>query len=936
MTELIFAHCHWHSDRSPDGLGTISRSLQAAKSLGFSNMAITDHGSLANSIAFAVNAKYVGIKSIQGLEAYVLRDGKRFHLTLLANGARGFKTLVDLNNIGVRGDDIKPSFSLDLLRKHNDGLIVLSGCPASPLQELEWTDARQIAMELKSYLGGRFFAELMFASNGGSWERSKRLMTDCGLKPILTNDAHFAYAGDADSHKIISQVRQGFQYESDKLFLATPTELEERVKRMAPSFLELARSGMRNAYTLTQKLETVVFDATPKLPHIPNADFELTSQTMSSLTRLTSGMSESDAAAYLARAQDELAVIIDMGFSSYFLILADIIQFAKTHRVRVGPGRGSGAGSLVVYLLGITELDPIVYGLSFDRFLNRKRKEMPDIDSDFSTEGRDAVLTYAKDRWGAMPVATYLRYSTKSLVHDISRILHIARELDAKAADGGEDSDDFKQLCVDIPGFKRTYDAALGQIKTIGQHPAGVVIASSDTPIPLERTSSGEVVIGWTEGEHRELSTAGLTKFDLLGLTALSVLRRLEERHGRRADDPVDDSPVFDLFAKGDLLGIFQFAGSQGIRDFTVKVGPRSLEDLVAINALYRPGALDSGAAEMYPEWRKKPRLLHPLIDDILASTFGVICYQEQFMAIFARLTGGDMADADLARKVLSKARPGQPDWELKMAELKLKFVEGSTKQGLDEDTASTIWSEIITHTRYSFNRSHSVAYARVAWDMAWWKYNHRTDFFAALLTVDRAEWERYLFDVVASGVEVVAPHVNTSTEDFVSKDGKLYLPLTVVKNLGGVGIKAIIDAQPFKDTADFMARVPKRSVTGRARLGLWQLGAMDGLNPTADELGVDDPGPLSKSEREEKYMGLYLPDADFLKRLDRAKRGGFVAGIVISKERRKSSYGEYDVFKLMPDGAFWSRSHGWLQEGMSVKCKVRKDNGKLISVDDL
>lgn len=898
-------------------------------------MAITDHGSLANSIAFAVNAKHIGIKSIQGLEAYVLRDGKRYHLTLLANGNKGFKTLVELNNIGIRGDDSKPAFDLSLLRKYNEGLIVLSGCPASPLQELDWPDARQTAMELKSIFGGRFFAEVMFASNGGSWERSQQLVVDCGLVPILTNDAHFAYASDAESHKVISQVRSGFSYESDKLFLATPAEIEDRVRRIAPSFVDLAKVGMKNAYTLSKKLETVVFDSAPKLPHIPESDQKLADQAKAALTSLA--IPDHMRPIYEERMRDELSVIKDMDFSSYFLILADIINFAKTHGVRVGPGRGSGAGSLVVYLIGITEIDPIVFGLSFDRFLNRKRKEMPDIDSDFSTEGREAVLAYAKDRWGAMPVATYLRYSTKSLVHDISRILHVTRDDDASAADGGEDSDAFKKLCAEVPNFKHTYDAALGQIKTIGQHPAGVVIASGDTPIPMERTSGGDVVIGWTEGEHRELSVAGLTKFDLLGLTALSVLRRLEERHGRRAPGPVDDDPVFDLFARGDLLGIFQFAGSQGIKDFTLKVGPRCFEDLVAINALYRPGALDSGAAEMYPAWRKSPRLLHPLIDPILASTFGVICYQEQFMAIFAKLTGGDMSDADLARKVLSKARPGQPEWEMKMAELRVKFVEGAEKQGLTADVADTIWSEIVTHTRYSFNRSHSVAYARVAWDMAWWKFHHRTDFFAALLSVDKAEWQRYLFDVVASGVDVVAPHVNTSTEDFVSKDGKLYLPLTVIKHMGGVGVKAIIDAQPFKDMDDFMARVPKRAVSGRARLGLWQLGAFDGLDGiTPKKLGVDDPGELTKMQREDTYMGLYLPDPAFLERLGKAQRGGFVAGIVISKEQRTSGYGKYDVFKLMPDGAFWSRSHGWLEVGRAVKCKVRKDNGKLISVDDL
>lgn len=933
---LQFTHLHVHTDSSRiDGLGPIHRTVQAAKDLGFKALAVTDHGTLSNSIAFTASAKHIGIKPILGMEAYVGRDGRRFHLSLLADGQKGFKTLVDLNNLGQRSDDAsKPTFPLEALRKHNEGLIVLSGCPASPMQELDWPDARQIASELKSIFGGRFFAELMFiGSYNTPWERSAKLVQDLDLVPIVTNDVHFPYAADAASHKILVQMKANFEYESRNLFLATPEELRLRVRAMAPDYLDILEMGMANAYKLAGKLRPVAFDDKPKLPHIPDANSALISAVQAGLaSKFPMGAPDE----YLARITDELGVIQDMDFASYFLILSDIIQFAKAKGVRIGPGRGSGAGCLVLFLLDCTEIDPIKYGLSFDRFLNRRRKEMPDVDTDIDAEYRDVVINYAHDRWGAMPVATYSRYSHKSLTHDLARVFRSPRELDAKAAEEGPDSPAFKQLTKDYPGFKPTYDICMDQIRHVGKHAGGIVIVDPSIPVPMERTADGGLVVGWTEGEFRELSQAGIVKFDMLGLTALSVLRRLEERHGCRAADPVDDDPVFELFQTGDLLGIFQFAGSQGIRDFTVKVSPHTLEDLIAINALYRPGALDSGATEMYPEWKKSPRSLHPFIDDILAPTFGVICYQEQFMQIYARMTDGDMSDADIARKVLAKARPGQLDWEEKMAKLKADFFDGADKHGIDPVTTDTIWGEIVTHTRYSFNRSHSVAYAHVAWQMAWWKYYHRTDFFAALLTVDRAEWERYLFDVVASGVDVVPPHINTSTEDFISQDGKLYLPLTVVKHLGGVGVKAIIDAQPFKDVADYMARVPKKAVTGRARLGLWQIGAMDGLGADAKSLGVEDPGELTKLEKEDRFMGMHLPDAKFLKRLDKARRGGYVAGIVISKEQRTSSYGKYFVFKLMPDGAFWSRNHDWLEVGAAVKCKVHQANGKLLSVDDL
>lgn len=935
-----FCHLHVHSDASRiDGLGTVHRLTTGAKSLGFFHLGLTDHGTLANTISFISNCKHHGIKPIIGMEAYVTRAGKRFHLTLLADGMKGFKTLVELNNLGQQGEDgSKPSFPLEALTRRenplNEGIIVLTGCPASPMQELEWADAYQVGMELKDAIGPRLFAEVMFVSTTAPWERAAKLAMDLKIKPIVTNDAHFPFKADAEVHQVLTNLKASFSYNSKQLYLATPDELRARVKKIAPEFLDLLETGMRNSMVLARRIGEVEFDPSPKLPHIKNSHGKLKQMVVQQLALMTKG--EVINQLYYERAMTEIEIIRDLDFSSYFLILQDIINFAKANNIRVGPGRGSGAGSLVLYLLGCTEIDPIEHGLLFERFLSRQRAEMPDVDTDIEAERRDEVLKYASTRWGAMPVATYSRYSHKSLVHDLSRFFRVTRAMDNSAAEDGPGSPAFKEIVAANPLFQKSYESFIGQIRHVGQHAGGVVIVDKGTPVPLERTSKQGTAVAWTEGEHRELSDAGIVKFDLLSLSALSVLRRLEEKHGFKAPGPTDNDEVFSLFQSGDTLGIFQFAGSQGIIDFTRKVSPNRFIDLVAINALYRPGPLDSGAAHHYPEWKLKPRLIHPLVDDVLGETYGVICYQEQFMQIYATLTGVQIEDADIARKVLSKARPGQPEWELKMAKLQRTFFDGSIKSGLKQQTIDTLWAEIVTHAGYSFNKSHAVAYAQVSWEMAWWKYHHTVDFYASMLSVDRDEWERYLFDIIRRGIKVVPPHVNRSTEDFESDGSNIYMPLSVVKHLGPNGVKAILEARPFKDAKDFMARISKRSVPGRARRGLLALGAFKGLEAKPSILEVERPPKDTREKLQEQFMGFQLPTQEFLKAIEMARKGGLLGGTIISSEVRKSQWGDYTVYKMLPEGAFWSRDITNLQEGAHVKVRIKSSNGKLISVHPL
>lgn len=925
-----FTHLHVHTDASRiDGLGTVGRIMNSAKALGFKSLAMTDHGTLANAVSFNAAADIAGIKPIIGMEGYVRQDGKRFHITLLADGPKGFSTLVKLNNKGQESDDpSRPSFQFNDLLKNNEGLYVLTGCAASPFQhEVDWEDARQLALELKSAIGPRLMAEVMFVGNaGGHWERATKLARDLKLAPVVTNDVHFSYAQDAETQKLLTMIKSGFTYENRYLYLATEDDLRRRVLELAPEYLGIFEQGIINAGKLANKLGVINFKSPVTLPHIPNAERELRELIDNGLKTKVTAI---DLAKYKERAQEEYDVIHDMGFASYFIILHDIVSYAKNIGVRVGPGRGSGAGSLILYLIGCTEIDPLLYGLSFERFLNKHRKEMPDVDTDFDSEGRDQVIAYANKRWGAIPVATYQKWSHKSLVHDLSRVLRIPRAIDDEIAEEGvPDGPAFVKASARYPLFPIAYEAMNGQTKSIGKHPGGVVIPSEDKDIPLERTSNGVLAAAWTEGEYRELTTAGIVKLDLLGISALTILKSLEEEFGHRAEDPVDDSPVFKIFQNGDVGGIFQFSGSAGIVRFTQDVKPRTFLDLVAINALWRPGAIDAGTALLYPTWREKPRTIHPFIDDILYETFGVICYQEQFMAIYARLTGKTLAEADIARKVLAKARPGQADWEHSHALLRAEFVEGALTNGLSKDQATTLWKEIDKHTRYSFNKSHSVAYARIAWEQAWWKYHHRAEFYTALLNSDSADWQTTIHEAIKSGMSIKLPHVNRSSKRFGTDGKTIYLPLTVIRGLGDSKAEEISLNAPYESIEDFLARVSRRTASANIRKLLYKVGAFEGL-----------PGELHPADYDETpeedindILTIFLPSPDLIRRINEAEADGHVAGKVMSVEQRNSKYGNYDVVTLFPQGAYWTRNFK-LNVGDEVRMSVKRDSGKIQSV---
>lgn len=921
-----FSHLHVHTDASRlDGLGTVDALVAQARVMGFPALAITDHGSLANAITFTMACEENGVKPIIGLEGYLAVDGKVNHITLIANGNEGFESLVHLNNKGQHSAYSRPAFSTDDLIKHNAGLYLLTGCIASPFQQMPLQEAVSFGKRLLPYYGGRMLVETMSVGNYKSWERSMELAAALKIPPIVTNDVHFPCQEQADLHPILTRLKAGFDYQSNHLYLASAQDILSRVIGEDKSVHDFFVRGIDNAGKLARRAVPPTFSRTSTLPHIEGAMDTL--RKMCEQAIVQAPVSESMRESWRKRATYELDIIERMGYGSYFYILNDIVMNARIRGVRVGPGRGSAAGSLILYLLKVTQVNPIEYALSFERFLNPQREGMPDVDVDFDSESRETVIEYAATRWGGTGIATYSRYSHKTLVHDLCKYFRVARGVEAEAAEGGPESAAFTSLCTSTPALARAYRAFLGQIKTIGRHAGGIII--TDLLIPLERSADGNShVAAWTEGDQHQLSYAGIVKFDLLGLSALTVLKRLEQKFGRTAPDPTDNAPEFELFRTGQLEGIFQFSGSQGIINYTKRVGPTKFDDLVAINALYRPGALDAGTADHYPEWRKAPRKLHPLIDPIIEPTYGVIVYQEQVMAIVSAITGGTLADADEGRRIIVKSKVGDPHWEAEMGALLDKFVAGGKAHGLPDELVAKLWAELKAHARYSFNRAHAVSYARISWELAWWKWHHRSVFYAETINSDSSEMMRYIYSAAADGLEIVPPRINTSGLEWTADDTRIYMPLTAIRFMGEAPAAFIITERPFPSIDDFISRVPKGAVRVNVRRNLALLGSFDGMDGDLSALGKLPQ--MDKTKAQVEALGFPLPTKELLDKIAAITAGGWVAGIISDIERRTSKYGDYWVYRLSPSGTFWIRAtEKTYERGDLVAAHVKADSGK-------
>jgi DNA polymerase-3 subunit alpha len=893
-----FVHLHVHSEYSLlDGACRVTDLVQRVRELGMDAVALTDHGSLAGVVQFYTAASKAGVKPILGLELYVVADRhnrtakeERFHLTLLAENEVGYRNLVKLSTAAyLEGYWYKPRADFDLLQRHHEGLICLTGCMTGRLSRLV-ADGRddeartELARLVELFGADNVYVELQDA--GLPEQRTltpklAQLARAVGLRTVATNDVHYVRHEDARAHDALLCIQtqslltdeKRMRFGSDEFYLKSPAEMRERFA----DYPEACEATLEIAARCQVELEF----GRILLPRYPVPEGESEDSYLRALCEegLRRRYGEAPSQEVRERLAYELGVISEMGFSAYFLIVWDYVKFAKDAGIAVGPGRGSAAGSIVSYALGITDLDPLKYDLLFERFLNPGRKSMPDIDMDFSVERRDEVIDYVARKYGRDRVAQIITFGTmaaRAAVRDAARVMglpyavgdRIAKMIPEQAppatfeqalAPGSE----LQRACESDPQVKEVVDLARqleGLIRNDSIHAAGVVI--SDRPltdyVPLQQKGDAEVVTQFTMDDVAKL---GLLKMDFLGLRNLDVieaaLELIEKSHGVRVDMttlPLDDAKTYEMLQRGDATGVFQFE-SGGMRDALREVGPTQFEDLIAIVALYRPGPMQF--IPTYARNKRNPQAVvydHEALRPILESTYGVTIYQEQYMAIARRLAGFTPAQADDLRKAI-----GKKDKAL-MASLKEPLMQGLRAHGVPENVCAKLWANFEATGDYSFNKSHAACYALISYRTAWLKANYPVEYMAALIssvmsTKDKVPY--YVNECAQMGIEVLPPDVNESDVNFTVVGGKIRFGLNAVKGVGRGAIEAITQARSeggaFTSLYDFCARVDSQLVNRRTLEALIKSGAFDSTGASRRGMLEALPNAMNEGERKRR-----------------------------------------------------------------------------------
>jgi DNA polymerase-3 subunit alpha len=918
MTEIIHLHNHLASH---DTYGSIEYSLGKLAEKGIKYYATTEHGTLHHVIRLLNAAKNYDINIIVGLEPYVEYNDQIYHITLLAKNKEGYYNLVRLNNKAkMRGaGSMKRNRSvvtIDDLIEFSENVIMLSGCPASPLQTTELDMV--LVSRLKAAYGDDFYAEVQILGEDDKHAlRGLQIAKTTGSKIVVTNDNHFILESDAKSHERFMRVIHGFAYDSSNNFCATADEIVAR----NPKLETLIREGIANTHEVLSKIEFFNLNAEPTLPEIPDAENILRKLVYEGLNeKVVAGLVE-DNNETREQIEYELSVITDNHFASYFLLTKDILDYARTNKIKVGYGRGSAAGSIVSYLLGITQVNPKSYGLLFERFLNPSRIEMPDIDNDIASSGRKQVLEYANSKYGALQVAAFDTFGLRSTLTYGKKIgdFHLNQDdiipMHEEDDYEGVKYAEFAKKYPDYDNFAKPLD---GQIKNISRHAGGIVIVPDQEKdhIPLEQSPDGDLIAAFAEGQSgKDLALAGMVKFDVLGLTALDILQELEHTTGVEAPHPpIGDSVEFDIFRSGKTSGVFQFSGA-GITRFTKEAHPTDFEDIIAINAVYRKGTLLGGTGELYKKVKTtgKPRLLgHAEIDKILKKTYGLIIYQEDVMKLYAWATDKDFAHADFARKTLVKFNKNNPKSVAAVEQLKQEMFDGMAKKGVSKKVQNELWSEIVTHSMYSFNRSHAVAYSFISWAMAWFKYHYPLDFYTVCLNYrSHEERQQFIFDIISEGYEISFPDVNISDEKFRNDGKKVFMPLSEIKGVGGVAVNEIISNRPFVSVEDMTLKCIKRALNKKVLSALYFTGALDSIiSSDADRefLRLDDYTRLNYREVQQKYFDLKIPTKAIYdrvlevldKKYNNKNKYKLYAGVIADKELKNKTVYKYIV---VPDG---------------------------------
>ena len=900
-----FVHLHNHSHYSLlDGACKIPDMIGRARELSMPAIAITDHGNLFGLVEFYREAKSQGIHPILGIETYVAPGSRHdrnrirgernnYHLVLLAKNRKGYQNLLKLSSEAFReGLYHRPRIDRELLKAHGDGLIGLSGCLNGEvnalLREERYADGRKAAEFYREVLDG-YYLELQdhgIPDEAKVVRRLADLGREAGIPIVATNDSHYLLRDHAAAHDALLCIQTGkVQTDANRLRFETPEMYMKSADEMAALFADYPEA-LSNTLAIAESCDVPLEFGKLRLPHFPcppeHASLEeyLDALCARGLESRYPGAGED----LRARLRYEIGVIRKMGYAGYFLIVQDFIVYARSKGIPVGPGRGSAAGSLVAYCLGITNIDPIRYGLIFERFLNPERISMPDIDVDFSDRGRAEVIRYVVEKYGAENVTQIITFGTmaaRAVVRDVGRVMampygdvdKIAKMIPATLhitlEHALEQSPDLKARYDEDEQVQKLVETGRileGLARHASTHAAGVVI--SPTPlvetVPLYRSSDGEITTQWDMGSVEKI---GMLKMDFLGLRTLTVLQDCLEaigrNHGVQVDldaIPLDDPEVYALFARGETVGIFQFESS-GITDYLRKLRPRCLEDLIAMNALYRPGPLGGGMVDDFIQRKagaKPIKYEHPLLEPILRETYGVIVYQEQVLQIAVAMAGYSLGEADLLRRAMGKKKA-----EI-MVEQRAGFVERAIARKIPADVARRTFDLMALFAEYGFNKSHSAGYALVAFHTAWLKSHYSAEFLAASLTSEMSDKDRVMILLAEAkrlGLRVLPPDVNASDEAFSVQEGAIRFGLAAVKGIGHTAVEAVIEARneaPFRDLHDFCERVDSSRVNRKCIEALIQAGALDRLGGGRAQMFESIPSAMDHGARlrREKTMG--------------------------------------------------------------------------------
>ena len=908
-----FVHLHNHTFHSVlDGLTKINDLVDKVKEFGMEAAAVTDHGTMSGILDYYKTAKKAGIKPILGIETYVAarsrfdrdpaKDKQRFHLTVLAMNNTGFHNLMKLSTqANLEGMYYKPRIDHDLLEELNEGLIVMSGCASGEigvaLKEDDYDRARDIAKWYKSILGDRYYLELQDHGHPKSnthWDVQAKineglikLSKELDIEMVVTCDGHYLTHDHQDAHEILLCVGTGSYLSDEKrmslkdfeLHLTDPRDI---IDHWGEEYPEVIRNTKKVADRCNVEIELgrILIPKYP-LPEGENEHSYLLRLTYQGLLQRYNGASKEEAEKLdpediipqlsdevRQRAEMELGVMGNMGYEGYFLIVQDFINWGKSQGIVFGPGRGSAAGSIIAYALNITDLDPLKYGLLFERFLNPDRISMPDIDVDIQDTRRDEVIEYCAKKYGedhVSNIATFGKMFGRMAVRDVARVLEVPYAESDRLAKlvpppnqgrhiplsvSVKEDADLRKEYENNPTAKEVLDYAIqleGTIRSHGVHACGVVIAPDTLVnyIPLEMAQKGVVATQFPMGEVEEL---GLLKMDFLGLSnltiinnAMRIIKKVYKEEIDLAHLPLDDKPTYELFQRGDTTGVFQLE-SAGMKRYLRALKPTHFEDIIAMVALYRPGPMQFIDSFIRRKHGEEPiTYLHEGMRNSLENTYGILVYQEQFMQISKEWCGFTGGQADTLRKAVGKKKIDL------MKKVKPEFVEGAVKVGgATREMAETFWTQLEEFANYCFNKSHAACYGLIAYWTAYLKAHYPDAFMAALMTSDHDDIDRLAIEITECkhmGLEVLAPDVNQSYVEFgvVPAAKQVRFGMAAVKGVGVGAVEEIIRAReadgPFKSVEDFAKRVSTSKVNRKAWESLVKAGAFDALGDRSDLL---------------------------------------------------------------------------------------------------